>query len=678
MTLYTNSAGIWRRRLTLQKCLNVSLARFSRWHTPKAGDVYVGWGNKPASRRMAEIAARRGVPFARLEDGFIGYSGHPASGGTSVAIIKDDVGIYYDSNQPSQLELLIPVSLSEAELARSRRLQAQIVEFGITKYNCYPSTSAHRHCPEELTTLLNGSAYVLLVDQVAGDQSLIGGQVGSDDALAMVSRAKACFPDARLVIRAHPDTLQGNKSSLLSSLRDHELLKDAVWFAAPCHPHGIIAAAEAVFTLTSQLGFEALLLGKPVFCFGMPFYAGWGLTQDSKSCPRRREAAPEGILIEQLLHAALVRYPKYFHPVLNRACEVEEAIELIRAQQLGLPSYNTLYLLGFSLWKQAFIGDFCRHLACRVRFVSRPPGSVERDDKLLVWGNRFPELEQVLRIEDGFIRSAGLGSNLCRPSSVVIDDESMYFNAQRPNRLRRLLNDYCLTPEDLRRGALLVQQLVSADINKYNLSGRAAYVAGNHERQRVLVVGQVDGDASTLTGSPVIKSNEELLWAVRKDNPDAWVIYKPHPDVVAGNREGKLTPECVAACVDEYVTDVTLADLYPHIDELHTMTSLSGFEALLRGVSVVTWGQPFYAGWGLTADRYPASDRLRPLSLEALVFITLVKYPIYIDWGSGLYARPEWMIEKFAGQKASAVQQQSRWNRWQLKLGYLLEALRKR
>ena len=130
------------------------------------------------------------------------------------------------------------------------------------------------------------------------------------------------------------------------------------------------------------------------------------------------------------------------------------------------------------------------------------------------------------------------------------------------------------------------------------------------------------------------------------------LFYKPHPDVVAGNRKGQLSAECHQQCVDEQVGHLTLTNLYPQVDELHTMTSLSGFEALLRGKKVVTWGHPFYAGWGLTEDKHPTNGRLRPRSLAELLFITLVKYPIYIDWDCGLYSTPEWMTEKICHPKS--------------------------
>ncbi|WP_440135916.1 capsular polysaccharide export protein, LipB/KpsS family, partial [Escherichia coli] len=84
--------------------------------------------------------------------------------------------------------------------------------------------------------------------------------------------------------------------------------------------------------------------------------------------------------------------------------------------------------------------------------------------------------------------------------------------------------------------------------------------------------------------------------------------------VISGNRKGAVSAKCQSQCVDSLVIDIELASLYPHIDELHTMTSLSGFEALVQGVNVITWGQPFYSGWGLTQDIYPPTRRQRTLT----------------------------------------------------------------
>ena len=132
----------------------------------------------------------------------------------------------------------------------------------------------------------------------------------------------------------------------------------------------------------------------------------------------------------------------------------------------------------------------------------------------------------------------------------------------------------------------------------------------------------------------------------------------------------------IAQCVDEQITHLSLTSLYSHIDELHTMTSLSGFEALLNNVVVHTWGQPFYAGWGLTTDYYPPKRRFKTVTLPELVFTTLVQYPLYIDWDTGLWITPELLIDKIADGQNQDIKKQSFWNRKLLKLQYIFEIFR--
>lgn len=682
MTLWTQSGGILARSAQISTCLDQQLARLVSPDSPQAGDVLVGWGQKANARQIKQQAQDLGLPYWQLEDGFIGYIGHPAKGGKAVSLVADPIGIYYDARTPSHLEQLIAAPCDPALLDRAALLIAEVVRLGVTKYNCYDTlpvvTSpwfSSQGCnaeglPLRLAQQLSSDdrAKVLLVDQVAGDLSIPGALACDDDFLAMVEAARRNHPHARLLLRTHPDTRLGKKRGVLARLQ----LDDVEVIADHCHPHVLLKQVEAVYTVSSQLGFEALLLGKPVYCFGMPFYAGWGLTHDSKQCVRRCIS----VSLVQLVAAALILYPRYLDPVLGQRCEVEDILQIIACQQKPRPRWRRLYLVGFSLWKRSFMQAFCRHLAEELRFVRKLPETLADDEQVLVWGSRHPERQNAIRVEDGFIRSRGLGSNLCRPSSLSIDPVGIYFDSRRPSGLEQLLNQHELTDQELARGETLVDLLRQHGVSKYNVGTIKPFTPPADGRSLVLVVGQVDGDASILTGSPVIRSNEALLWAVRDARPEAHILFKPHPDVVAGNRAGAISAECLAHCVDSQVLDLGLTSLYPHVDELHTMTSLSGFEALVQGVNVTTWGQPFYSGWGLTEDRHPAPRRQRPLPLAALVYLTLVAYPRYIDWQSGLWMSPEQLIRQLAAQGHSSSQKASRWQRWQLKLSYLAQTLR--
>lgn len=669
MTLWTQSAGILARGTQISACLGQPLARLASHKTPQPGDALVGWGQKANTRQIKQKAHELGLPYWQLEDGFIGYIGHPARGGKAVSLIADPVGIYYDARQPSQLEQLIATPCDEAMLARAERLVRELVCLGITKYNCYTA------CPSEPAALAqrllqDARPRVLLVDQVAGDLSIPGALASEADFMAMVEAARRNHPNARLLLRTHPDTRFGKKSGVLARLQ----LADVEVVADHCHPHALLGLVDAVYTVSSQLGFEALLLGKPVYCFGMPFYAGWGLTQDSKQCERRTVQ----VSLAQLVSATLICYPRYLDPVLGQRCEVEEVIAIIARQQKAAPRWRRLYLVGFSLWKRAFMQAFCRPLAEELCFVRKPPKRLTGDEQVLVWGSRYPELTSAIRVEDGFIRSKGLGSNLCRPSSLSIDPVGIYFDSRSPSGLEQLLNYQELTRSQLDRGEQLLTLLRENKVSKYNVGSPEYFTPPADGRPLVLVVGQVDGDASILTGSPTIRSNEQLLWAVRAAKPEAHILYKPHPDVVAGNRAGAISAACLAECVDSQVLNIGLTSLYPHVDELHTMTSLSGFEALVQGVKVTTWGQPFYSGWGLTTDAHPPARRQRKLPLAALVYLTLVAYPLYIDWQSGLWISPEQLIRQLAAQGQSSGHKSSRWQRWQVKLSYLAQALLQR
>jgi capsular polysaccharide export protein len=274
------------------------------------------------------------------------------------------------------------------------------------------------------------------------------------------------------------------------------------------------------------------------------------------------------------------------------------------------------------------------------------------------------EKRKILRLEDGFLRSVGLGADLVRPISWVVDSRGIYYDASCPSDLEHLLQSAVFDESILVRARELMRRIVASRMTKYNVGtdrwsppdfsqaqafrcpGREQGCHVSSGRRVILVPGQVESDASILCGSPRIRSNLELLRAVRNANPDAYLVYKPHPDVVAGlRRKGKGEDESQRWC-DEMVIDVNMGALLDVVDEVHVLTSLAGFEALLRGKRVVTYGQPFYAGWGLTEDRFPVSRRQRKLSREELVAGVLILYPTYVSRTSRRFTTPERALEE--------------------------------
>ena len=636
-------------------------------HRPPATAV-LAWGRKPSAQVAEAYALRHGVPLLRAEDGFLrsvglGHQSPPLS------IVLDDLGIYYDASTPSRLERLIAQPLDAAQAQRAQTLRQSWVQGRVSKYN---------PVRDGLPPRLQAGAVqrpVLVVDQTFGDASITGSGAGPADFERMLVAALAEHPEAPVWLKVHPDVVAGRKRGHFQDwLTEHpECAVRVTLIAEDVHPPALLEACRAVYVVSSQMGFEALLWDRPVRCFGMPFYAGWGLTVDEQVPPARRAAVRP--TLAALVHAALVDYPRYLDPDTGQRCEVETLLAHL-ALQRRLRGERPLQVTvaGFSRWKRPIASAFLQGAALR---FSRQPVAAPAA-ALAVWGRReAPGDTPVLRLEDGFIRSVGLGADLVRPLSWVVDDVGIYFDATRPSRLEQWLAQHPFDAALRARAAALRTAIVAAGLTKYNV-GAGTWSRPPGPVRVVLVPGQVEADASIRWGSAGIATNLELLRAVRRAEPDAWIVYKPHPDVLAGLRRGTVVPEMASAdgverLFDECVTTVPMHVLLGAVDAVHTLTSLTGFEALMRGVAVTTWGVPFYAGWGLTTDcaapDHPAwARRGRRLALDDLVAAALILYPTYVSRHSGAYTSPERALQELQAWRQQVPSRGERWQRAWLRL----------
>lgn len=277
--------------------------------------------------------------------------------------------------------------------------------------------------------------------------------------------------------------------------------------------------------------------------------------------------------------------------------------------------------------------------------------------RILAWATRAPEqLERLCReaglplarVEDGFIRSVGLGASLQPGASIVIDDLGIYYDPRRESRLARILAEAEFPPELVARGKALREAIVARRLSKYNVGLASAATDWPSDRKIVLVPGQVEDDASVLYGSPHVRSNRALLEAARARNPDAFLLFKPHPDVEAGFRLGAIPEAEALRLADRIVTGISIVDLLDRVQHVETMTSLAGFEALIRGLSVAVHGRPFYAGWGLTEDLAAGADRGRTLALDELAAAALILYPRYLDPVAMKPCTPEHLLDRLS------------------------------
>jgi capsular polysaccharide export protein len=263
-------------------------------------------------------------------------------------------------------------------------------------------------------------------------------------------------------------------------------------------------------------------------------------------------------------------------------------------------------------------------------------------------------------MEDGFLRSVGLGADLVRPVSWVIDSRGIYYDATRPSDLETILGNQDFTDQQRQRAARLRAAIVDARITKYNVGAREWRRPAAPNRV-ILVPGQVESDASIAYGAQNERTNIGLLRAVRNENPAAYLLYKPHPDVLARLRAAGESEDTATQWCDEVVTDVAMGDLLDSVDEVHVMTSLSGFEALLRGKRVTCHGLPFYAGWGLTQDRAFSATRSRRLTLDELVAGALIEYPLYLSRDGRTLVTPEQALDTLLAWRQKTHGQEPWW-----------------
>ncbi len=611
----------------------------------------------PSAAGTRELALSHNLPYLALEDGFLRSLALPGRDAPTCSLIADSVGLFYDADHPSYLENLLnssgwetPSLMADAERAMRAMLAARL-----SKYNHAPHASPYQLCTPSNRTR------ILVIDQWEGDPKVSSGKADAGTFRLMLEQAHKAHPGAAVFIKPHPLTLAGKKRGYLATLAaeygtrviEHD-------FSAP----SLLAQADEVYTVSSLMGFEALLQGKPVHCFGVPFYAGWGLTRDRIPCPRRTRRRG----VTEIFAAAYILSSRYVNPITGEACSIHEIIRLLAGQRrqndanrgyaacLGF-SGRAVRKTGYFLWSTNGNMQFFRDASSAVdeAAMRKKPSCPAR---VVVRASQEPG--------DLAARCAAAGLPLIRtawgilrppvenagplPLSLARDKQGMYYDASRPSELEHILSDspQLNEPDMLARARALRESMLSLYARPFPEQDpeaaamleeldRADAVRGN--RPLFVVAGQLvaapRGKDSRVEGH---EREEEILRFLRRKNPDALLAR-----VVFG-RPGRRARKWEPGPEDLHLR---LPDPGPllhraaRITALHTVDSLAGFYALLYGIPVNTWGTPFYAGWGLTDDALAFTRRTRVLTLDALVAGCLILYPSYYDWYSGQFCGPE-------------------------------------
>lgn len=589
-------------------------------------DVFVGWGRKKSGLKAIELAKKHNTKFLLLEDGFLRSLNLGVENSPSFSIVKEEVGIYYDATAPSKLEnILNTYEFSSKELEQAKKAIELIKKEKLSKYN-------NNLClPKELFN--TNEERVLIITQVANDTSLKFGLADNFSTQDIINEAIKENPNAKIYIKIHPDVLSGKKQSDFNA---QDLPSKCVVIKENYNPIELLSHFKKVYTKTSGMGFEALMLGCECVCYGMPFYAGWGLTQDKQACKRRLKKRS----LEEVFCAAYILYSEYFNPYLNQKSDIFDTIyTLAKYKKIEQANSNTLYFLGFTLWKRWFMRPFFKAKNNKIIFLNSLDelykANLNPEDKIFIWGKKYDKTllakdfnNEIFLVEDGFLRSVFLGSDLTRPFSLIIDCKGLYVDPSKSSDLEDILQNHIFDESLKQRAKKLITIITQNKFSKYN-GLKHEKLNFNTDKKIILIPAQVEDDASMILGGAGYDTLK-LLQSVRKANENAFLVFKPHPDVLSGNRKGLKDKSIILKYCDEIIENVSIDSAINVSDEVHTITSTSGFDALLRGKKVVVYGKPFYAGWGLTSDLHEIPRRTRVLSLEELVAGALILYPRYI------------------------------------------------
>jgi len=602
------------------------------------------WGRKPVAKRGMAVARYCKKPLVTIEDAFLRSVLTGRQGDLPLGLVVDGTGIYFDTSSPNDLDVLFKesIGLSKAELQQAADKMAHMTRLKLSKYNDF------LHPVSDLP-----DDFVLVIDQTVDDAAITLGGANAASFAEMLACAKAENPDKKVLIKTHPETMAGLRQGYFSEIDCDD--QTALITGHLC-PAGLFEKAAEIYCVTSQMGLEAIFAGYRPIIFGRPFYSGLGLSDD------RGPLWDRGLNLkpEQMFWATHLQYSKWYDPYFDRAADFLTVTGILHAQARQYQDNQIPAIcVGMRLWKRGFLRKFLACGRCAPLFYDVAMEAVEtasiEEGRVLIWAGR--ETKEVttacahrevplIRVEDGFLRSVGLGAQLVAPVSLAFDDAGIYYDPTRASRLEHIINaSDALSDIDIDRARVVRERIVALKMTKYNVATEKAKIAAGKGQEIILVPGQVEDDASIQKGAERIKTNLDLLQAARNDFPDAYIIYKPHPDVEAGLRQGAIKTHAYADIVAE---NSNMATLLEQVDRVATITSLAGFEGLLRGKTVTCYGNPFYSGWGLTDDKADKIIRRKASpSLDALVHACLIEYPRYWDPVTGTPCPVEVVLERF-------------------------------
>jgi capsular polysaccharide export protein len=541
---------------------------------------------------------------------------------------------------------------TESLISSAREAREILYKNELSLYNDYNSLSM------ESLSLDRMGEHVVVIDELSNRPTLRQQRGFSQ----MIEEVRKLPDDCTILVKPHPKVGRLYKGFIQPDTFGN---KNVEFLSKDINPIQFFKTCKKVYTVGSQAGFEALYCGAEVHTFGGPWYAGWGHSHDSNLLDTRLGERS----LDELFAVAYILNSFYINPINQSHSHIFKTLDFLNTQkQINERNRGEIFCFESGFWRKRRLKHFLSSDENKIHFVgsleeARKKGISEKS-KIYVWGSKqVPGLEEqaaawnvpIGRIEDGFIRSVGLGSDMVRPESLAVDISGIYYDPSVPSELEHILQTAEFSSYLLERARKLRERVIANKLSKYNVGVMAGvsdkYVNIKAQGKKIiLVASQVEDDASIRKGTQDIRTNLALLKKVRDKRPHDFIIYKVHPDVAAGNRKGLYPEDVLLQYCDAIEYKTNIIRLIEQCDELHNLTSLAGFEALIRGKEVYTYGYPFYAGWGLTHDAYEFPGRTRRLTVDELFAGAVILYPTYYNWEHQCFDIPENVLDRLTEQ----------------------------
>lgn len=251
----------------------------------------------------------------------------------------------------------------------------------------------------------------------------------------------------------------------------------------------------------------------------------------------------------------------------------------------------------------------------------------------------------------GFIKNTDIPLKFRRSNAFFIDDMAFYFDAKIPSRIECYLNsdDSIISCETSERCRKLISFITSNKLTKYNfqsleLDSELQLELGSGS-DNILLADQRHSDASILRGNANSESFQRMRDEACSKIPESKIFIKTHPDRFTAKRDCYFTDIKNSNYIKKITEPCNPYTILEKVNTVYVCTSQLGMEALLAGKKVITYGNPIYAGWGLTEDRIPCKRRQRKVTLEELFHAIYLHFTIYVNPYTGKQCELEEFLE---------------------------------